>query len=240
LENLYLQGAGDFTAGGNSLDNYIEGNSGNNVLAGGLGADTLVGGLGNDTYVLSDNEDTIVDVGGIDAIRSILDIKLFEGIENAELVGISNVTATGTFEDNILIGNLGHNTLEGGLGVDTLTGGLGGDSFVMSYNGEGIAADKITDFTPGEDLLIIDLGSFDIDVAALGLSGSGLVAEESFVGAPGVQALDGNDHFLFDTAQGVFFFDPDGNGEAAKYAVAHIILDDESARLQSSDVFVGV
>ena len=33
------------------------------------------------------------------------------------------------------------------------------------------------DFTPDEDLLIIDLGSFDVDVEALGLAGSGLVSE---------------------------------------------------------------
>ena len=69
VEILILQEGGDYSAGGNSLNNRLEGNSGNNVLAGGLGKDTLVGGLGNDIYVLSDNLDTLVDAGGIDTIR---------------------------------------------------------------------------------------------------------------------------------------------------------------------------
>ena len=37
LENLILLGDGNFSLGGNSLDNRLVGNDGNNVLAGGLG-----------------------------------------------------------------------------------------------------------------------------------------------------------------------------------------------------------
>jgi Ca2+-binding RTX toxin-like protein/subtilisin family serine protease len=204
IENLILLDDGDFSAGGNSLDNRLVGNNGNNVLAGGLGADTLEGGLGDDIYVLSDDKDTIIDTGGIDTIRSVLDIDLVAGIENAELVGILNTNANGTAADNMLTGNLGNNTLDGKGGVDILTGGIGADSFVLSYNGDGEDADIITDFASGEDLLIIDLGSFDVDVEALGLAGSGLASEASFVARAGAQPLDLDDHFIFDTAQGPF------------------------------------
>ena len=95
VENLTLSGDGNFTAGGNSLDNHLIGNAGNNLLAGGLGADTLEGGLGDDIYVLSDTVDTIIDTGGEDTIRSNLDIALISDIENAHLVGIADTSADG-------------------------------------------------------------------------------------------------------------------------------------------------
>ena len=240
LENLVLQGTGDFSAGGNSLDNHLKGNSGNNVLAGGIGADILEGGLGDDIYVLSDDRDTIIDTGGIDTIRSTMDVSLVAGIENAQLVGIENTTATGTTADNVLEGNLGNNTLDGKGGVDILTGGGGGDSFILAYNGDGKDADTVTDFMSGEDLLIIDLASFDIDVASLGLTSSGLIQSDSFVSRAGAIAVDPDDYFIYDSAQGMLMFDADGSGSTAPYEVARIILDPNSAALNSSDVFIGV
>jgi Ca2+-binding RTX toxin-like protein len=240
LENLILLGDGDFSLGGNSLDNRLVGNDGNNVLAGGLGADILEGGLGDDTYVLSDDKDTIIDTGGIDTIRSVLDIELVAGIEDAELVGILNTNATGTAADNVLIGNLGNNTLDGKGGVDFLYGGMGADSFVLSYNGDDVEADVIADFTSDEDLLIIDLGSFDVDVEALGLSGSGLVSESSFVVRAGGQPLDPDDHFIFDTAQGILKFDYDGSGSLSAYDIATIYIDDQSSSLTATDIYVAI
>jgi Ca2+-binding RTX toxin-like protein/subtilisin-like proprotein convertase family protein len=240
IENLELAGSGDFTAGGNSLDNHIVGNSGNNILAGGLGADTLEGGLGNDTYVISDDLDTIIDTGGIDTLRSILDVQLMDGIENVQLVGLANLVAIGNSANNELVGNSANNILEGGLGVDTLTGGAGGDQFIASYNGVDIAADRITDFEVGSDLLIVDLASFGIDAQSLGLQSSGLVAAESFVSGAGAIALDPNDHFVFDTAQGLLKFDADGNGAGLAIDVMHITLDDPTTQLRATDIFVGI
>ncbi|NRP56742.1 MULTISPECIES: S8 family serine peptidase [unclassified Marinobacterium] len=240
IENLELAGGGDFTAGGNSLDNHIVGNSGNNILAGGLGADTLEGGLGNDTYVISDDLDTIIDTGGIDTLRSILDVQLMDGIENVQLVGLANLVAIGNSANNELVGNSANNILEGGLGVDTLTGGAGGDQFIASYNGVDIAADRITDFEVGSDLLIVDLASFGIDAQSLGLQSSGLVAAESFVSGAGAIALDPNDHFVFDTAQGLLKFDADGNGAGSAIDVMHITLDDPTTQLRATDIFVGI
>jgi Ca2+-binding RTX toxin-like protein len=240
IENLELAEGGDFTAGGNSLDNHIVGNSGNNILAGGLGADTLEGGLGNDTYVLSDDLDTIIDTGGIDTLRSILDVQLMDGIENVQLVGLANLVAIGNSANNELVGNSADNILEGGLGVDTLTGGAGGDQFIASYNGVDVAADRITDFEVGNDLLIVDLASFGIDAQSLGLQSSGLVAAESFVSGAGAIALDPNDHFVFDTAQGLLKFDADGSGSGLAIDVMHITLDDPTTQLRATDIFVGI
>jgi Ca2+-binding RTX toxin-like protein/subtilisin-like proprotein convertase family protein len=215
VEKLVLSEGGDWTAGGNSLDNWIVGNSGNNILSGGLGKDTLEGGLGDDIYVLSDNLDTIIDTGGVDTIRSSLDILLPGFIENAELVGISDASITGNGSSNRLVGNAGNNILDGMAGADTLTGGSGSDQFIISWNGTNAKSDIITDFKGGEDLLVLDLASFGFKLQDLGITSSGLVTEGSFLKGAGVKALDPNDYFLFDTAQNKLFFDVDGSGSAA-------------------------
>jgi Ca2+-binding RTX toxin-like protein/subtilisin-like proprotein convertase family protein len=240
IENLTLQGTGDFTAGGNSLDNHIIGNSGNNILAGGLGADTLEGGLGDDIYVLSDSLDVIIDTGGDDTIRSSQNVELQAGIENAQLVGIADTYVIGNGLDNTLQGNLGNNILDGGLGLDTLIGDEGADQFIISHNGDDVDSDIVQDFTSGEDLLVIDLASFGIDAEALGILSSGLVSTESFVFGAGAVALDNNDHFIYDSAQGILYFDEDGSGDAGMIELARVNTDDGSDALNASDIFVGI
>ena len=240
IENLTLQGTGDFTAGGNSLDNHIIGNSGNNILAGGLGADTLEGGLGDDIYVLSDSLDVIIDTGGDDTIRSSQNVELQAGIENAQLVGIADTYVVGNGLDNTLQGNLGNNILDGGLGLDTLIGDEGADQFIISSNGDDVGSDIVQDFTSGEDLLVIDLASFGIDVEALGILSSGLVSADSFVFGAGAVALDNNDHFIYDSAQGILYFDEDGSGDAEMIELARVKTDDGSDSLDAGDIFVGI
>ncbi|MGB0322824.1 MAG: S8 family serine peptidase [Luminiphilus sp.] len=240
VENLTLTEGGDYTAGGNSLDNHLVGNSGNNVLAGGVGADILEGGLGDDTYILSDYLDTIIDTGGIDTIRSALDVTLPDGIENAQLVGVANTVAIGNGADNQLTGNMADNILDGGAGVDTLIGGEGDDQFILSSNGAGVAVDVVTDFQAGSDLLVIDLASFGLSPEALGLLSSGLVSADSFVMGAGAVALDANDFFIYDTATGILKFDADGNGEGEAIEIGKIQLDEDSGPLTSGDVFVAI
>jgi len=222
VENLTLLEGGDYAGGGNSLANVITGNSGNNVLSGGLGADTLVGGLGNDTYVLNDLLDTLIDSGGIDTVRSSLSIVLQDVIERAELVGLGDTSALGNALDNTLIGNSNNNYLEGAAGVDTLTGGAGGDGFFIAFNGIGKAADTVTDFKSGEDLLMLDLASFGVDPVALGLASSGTVTADTVVQGAGARALDPNDYFVYDTAQQCLYFDADASGAGAALPMVYL------------------
>jgi Ca2+-binding RTX toxin-like protein len=239
LEHLFLREGGDWAASGNSLNNHIVGNFGHNVLAGGMGQDTLEGGLGDDIYVLNDRGDVIIDTGGNDTIRTSLDTSLPEGIENLLLVGITDATGLGNSAANQITGNVGDNILDGGAGLDTLTGGAGSDQFVLARNAAGLGADQVTDFVSGTDLLVIDLLSYGVDVQGLGLPSSGTVQVSAFVKGAGAVALDNNDHFVLDTAQGILRFDPDGNGNQAAMDLVKLVGTLDSA-FNGGDIYLAI
>jgi Ca2+-binding RTX toxin-like protein len=238
IEDLVLTEGGDYSAAGNSLNNHIIGNSGNNMIAGGLGADTLEGGLGNDIYVLNDNVDLIIDTGGLDTIRSTLDVDLasYNGIENIELIGILDNFATGNASNNSIIGNIGNNILDGRGGADTLTGGDGSDQFVVAANASRAVLDRVTDFLSGTDLLVVDIASYGISPSQLGLSSSGTVANDAFLSGPGARSINSNSRFLYDTATAVLKFDMDGTGSAA--AIDLVQLSASAASLKATDIYV--
>ncbi|MGI9210872.1 MAG: S8 family serine peptidase [Methylococcaceae bacterium] len=239
IENLILEGTDNYTAGGNSLDNRLVGNSGNNILAGGLGSDTLEGGAGNDIYVLNDSHDTLIDTAGNDTIRSSLDVVLPEGIENAELVGLADTTATGNAANNLLVGNMGDNILEGAGGADTLTGGDGSDQFLVSYNGLGVVPDTITDFMAGIDLLILDISSLNLPPEQLAQFSSGTVDSGSWVKGAGATAIDQNDYFLLDTATGVLKLDVDGTGAAIPLPLVSFVGHVDT-NFSGIDIYLGI
>ena len=68
---------------------------------------------------------------------------------------------------------------------------------------------------------------------------SGLVSDESFVSGAGARALDADDYFIFDTAQGTLLFDADGSGDGEAVVIAEIDLAD-GGTLTAGDVFVGI
>jgi Ca2+-binding RTX toxin-like protein len=69
LENLTLNGTGNWKATGNELNNVIVGNAGTNVLDGGLGNDTLSGGAGADTLIGGAGNDRLTGGVGADTFR---------------------------------------------------------------------------------------------------------------------------------------------------------------------------
>jgi len=237
VEHLLLLEGGDWAGGGNSLANRIVGNSGANLLSGGTGADTLEGGGGNDIYVLTDSLDTLIDSAGVDTVRTAFSYTLPDFIERGELLGIQPAALTGNAGSNTLIGNPSDNILEGGDGADTLTGGAGGDGFVISRNLAGGAPDRITDFEPGVDLVMVDLASFGIDPLALRLGSSGALGVDSFVRGVGARAIDPDDYFLFDTASQALLLDRDGSGSQAPVQIAFVNGADLS-QLSAGDVYL--
>jgi len=183
IENLTLEGTANINAVGNSWANVLVGNSGNNILDGRAGADVLQGGLGNDTYVLgNDSSDALIDTGGVDTITTTIGRNLtnYASVENLTLLGSANINAMGNASANLLLGNTGDNMLDGGAGNDrlvggqgrdVLTGGTGHDTFIFNAVSDSPigAADRITDFTVGED--VIDLSGFDAPAISAGRPG---------------------------------------------------------------------
>jgi hypothetical protein len=93
------------------------------------------------------------------------------GAASDSLDGGDNDTLQGVDGDDTLKGGGGSDLLIGELGGDRLTGGSGTDRFSLKVPQEG--EDRITDFTPGEDLIQVDANQL----------GGGLI--------PGVPAADG-------------------------------------------------
>lgn len=140
---------------GNALDNRIEfaplfmGQSHTGryyVLDGGAGADTLIGTGGHDTYVVDQAGDVIVEPEqspfmqeSIDTVRASYSYSLAwnEHLENVELIGNANLSATGNTRNNRLDGSLsaGANSLSGGLGDDTYV--ITAEDSVVEAAGEG-------------------------------------------------------------------------------------------------------
>lgn len=116
-------------------------------------------------------------------------------------------TLDGGYGGDILDGRAGDDELIGGAGSDEMTGGAGRDRFVLAE----ASADAITDFTTGEDLLVLQLADFGLAADTAMELGSGETVE--FTGSgPGL---------YFDTDDGRLWFDADGyqdNAEATLVA----------------------
>lgn len=124
---------------GNGVNNTLNGDLGDDTLIGGLGNDVMVGGLGDDVYVINTFSDVITELAdeGSDTVKAAFSLNLtssyFTGksIENITLTGTTQLTATGSEQDNVLTGNAGNNTLNGGAGADTMNGGKGDDVYIV-------------------------------------------------------------------------------------------------------------
>lgn len=105
----------------------------------GFGNDTINGGGGNDTIFSSAGNDVISGDDGNDFLNG----------------GIGNDLCQGFAGDDIL---------NGGISKDTLVGGLGADRFVFDigrrFQKQSMGVDVITDFTRGQDKIILDRSTF--------------------------------------------------------------------------------
>ena len=147
-------------SGGRDL---LDGRGGDDVLDGGVGADTMRGGTGDDRYRVDDAGDLVVELTGqgndtiVAAITGAYTLpdQVEALVLEAGTTGIGNALRnlmTGHAGANRLEGRGGDDVLEGRGGNDTLLGGTGADTFVLR-RGDGM--DRIEDFTPGTDLLVL-------------------------------------------------------------------------------------
>jgi Ca2+-binding RTX toxin-like protein len=245
LENLRLRQIddrpADFSATGNALANTLWGNDGNNVLDGGVGKDKLLGGKGDDTYLIDDAGDTVTENAseGTDTVQTALTSYLL-GANVEHLTFLASTAAskgTGNALANVLRGNAvintfdggdGNDTLIGGLGADVLTGGKGSDTFY--FGGAGRDTDTIKDFTAGADKLVF-LGS------EYGGLSAGTGAGRFATAKGNHDATQAGAQFVYDTASGGLWFDPDGNtGTQAAWQVA--TLTTKPVNLTAADIAI--
>jgi Ca2+-binding RTX toxin-like protein len=185
---------------GNSVANTLNGGEGNDTLDGGAGVDSLIGGNGDDYFIVDNAGDKVLENSsqGTDTVEArVTGYTLANGVEN--LVFFGTVAAgTGNSLDNLITGNLASNSLNGGAGSDTLTaagsnngfsqkdtltGGAGVDYFILgnesgAFYDDGNASNAgagdyayITDFTAGQDVLVLSGSASDYTVKASGISG---------------------------------------------------------------------
>lgn len=125
---------------GNDGDDYLLGGAGNDIVGGQVGNDTVLGNTGNDKVYGNQGDDSLAGGHGFD--------HLFGGDGQ-----------------DVLLGGTGGDRLNGGAGNDSLIGGGGKDRFIFNTNKvftpADFGVDNITDFTPGQDLILLDQRSFN-------------------------------------------------------------------------------
>ena len=169
--NDWLSGnlGSDFLDGGEGTDTLfggqdgdtLQGGSDNDEVFGNIGADLIEGNEANDLLHGGQNNDTVSGNQGNDTLYGDMGNDIVDGNEGNDLIfgGEGDDTLDGGEGDDELTGGNGNDLLLGAEGNDTLTGEAGNDRFVLS---SGVGSDLITDFTDGEDIIVLDGGlTFD-------------------------------------------------------------------------------
>ena len=111
-----------------------------------------------------------------------------------------------------LKGGSGKDWLDGSNGQDRLIGGSGADKFVFDSPLTGV--DRIVDFTPHQDVIVLD------DAVFTALNGLTSLPGKAFWIGPA--AHDHSDRIIYDTDTGNLFYDPDGDRQDAAVKFAKI------------------
>jgi serralysin len=246
--DVFNGGAGnDRMSAGDGADTLL-GGAGDDTINGGTGADHMEGGSGNDRYVVDHADDVVIEAAGggtADLVMASISYTLGDQVERLNLLGTA-ITGTGNDQanrimgqgsdnqllgaggDDILLGGAGDDKLDGGTGADRLIGGTGADAFAFTTALGAGNVDRITDYSVGEDRILLD--SFIFGSMAAGA----LEADAFFLGAT---AGDAADRILYDAATGVLAFDADGSG--AGKAIAFAMLSTGLAMTASDIVIIG-
>ncbi|HMJ93977.1 MAG TPA: calcium-binding protein, partial [Allosphingosinicella sp.] len=197
-DTLYGGADGDVLDGGTGQD-YMEGNNGDDVYIVDNVSDTVVElasegidqvysnlssyTLGADVENLSAN---IIPGGSFAGTGNGLDNVILGGGSADSLSGEGgNDTLRGQGGDDTLSGGAGTDLLVGASGADTMTGGADADTFRIGYfeTGTGAAADRITDFETGVD--VIDISGWDANNGVGGDQAFSFVGSSAFSSTAG-------------------------------------------------------
>lgn len=163
-------GGGNDLIEGGPMPDRIDAGAGNDTVTGGTGPEHVTLGLGHDLYddVFQPGflgRDSIWGGGGNDTVRSSGGDDILFGQRGRDVLvagagfdtldgGAGRDRLDGGNGNDVLAGGMGQDRLIGGRGADRLTGGLGADQFVFNKTS---GRDRITDFKPGEDQLLLDV-----------------------------------------------------------------------------------
>jgi len=126
---------------------------------------------------------------------------------------------TGKKDNDLLRGKAGDDWLTGKKGNDTLYGGLGSDNFTLALDG---SVDRIMDFVPGKDRVILNWQEYDARFT-YGTKKTGDV-------------YDDDPTIIYDTAKGKLFWDPNGKpGTGDEVLVAKF---KGAPMLEAGDVYI--
>jgi Ca2+-binding RTX toxin-like protein len=189
----------DFIDGGTGNDN-IFGEAGNDLLRGGDGNDSMFGGSENDDMYGGEGNDKIFGETGSDDING--------QAGNDQLFGGDDV--------DTLKGGEGNDKLYGEAGSDVLTGGMGNDSFYFDQPLATTGIDRITDFSPDLDKLVLSsviyssLSIVNEFESIAGSSTANVIAE----------ATRSNTRIVYNSNNGALSYDIDGTGTSPGVQIA--------------------
>lgn len=161
---------------------------------------------GDDGILGTQYDDSLRGLGGADHLSG-------QGGKDTLVGGDGNDLLTGGSGADKLLGGLGNDWLDGGTGKDTLTGDSGLDVFIFNLAPVAADADRIADFTSGEDTIRLAGSKF----AAIGAK---LEKAEFYAKGGATSAHDSSDRVVYDTNTGRLYFDKDGKGGAAAVLIA--------------------
>ncbi|MBD2682710.1 MULTISPECIES: calcium-binding protein [Nostoc] len=210
---------------GSQKGDYINGKDGNDILFGGDRSDIVIGGNGIDGLYGDDGNDFLFGGNGIDFLYGAAGNDYLSGGAGDDLVADDggNDTLDGGYGNDFLdpgpgydlvIGGAGDDIVTGGVGPnsDTLIGGPGKDLFIFVEPGQGI--DKIVDFNPTDDAIIVNGFGFGGGLTPGSLSPSQFVVGDA--------ATTADHRFIYNNVTGGLFFDPDGTGTTSQVQFAQL------------------
>lgn len=240
-DKLYGGTGNDRLIGGAGNDR-LDGGPGNDRLEGGAGNDTYVvdsaGDAVNEALPGSSGTDAVRSSISFSLAASAHVLGAFESLT---LLGTANINGVGNGLNNSIFGNPGSNVLNGGAGSDalhgggghdtliggpgndtliggpgsdTLVGGAGNDLFVFNAPFSPTNVDRVTDFNPAADTIVLENAVFGA------IAGTGVLTPGQFVRNTTGLAHDGNDRIVYESDTGRLFYDSNGSAAGGNHLIA--------------------
>ncbi|UVF17853.1 hypothetical protein HPT29_015125 [Microvirga terrae] len=190
---------------------YVTINGGNDTFYGNDYNDVIRGGTGDDIVYSYDGDDIVYGDSGADDLYGLWgDDDLYGGAGR-----------------DIVSGGAGSDYLSGGLDNDTLTGGSGKDYFVFDKRPTRSNVDKITDFRPSDDTIMLDAHVFTR------AGRDGWLSAAAF--NTGSAARDVSDRIIYNKQTGALLYDADGVGGVVAVKFAQL---NAGLSLSKADFFI--